>query len=69
MYDFGIRNALSGYRPAHRAGDYCPGCGKGNWYVGRVSAECANCGTAIPLAPIEAQPAAPISDPSWASRV
>lgn len=69
MYDFGIRRALSGYRPVHRSGDYCPGCGKGNWIVGRSSAECASCGTALPLAPAETLPAAPLHDPAWASRV
>ena len=28
----------------------CPGCGHSQWYVGRVTAECAICGTALPLA-------------------
>ncbi|MEQ7873023.1 PilZ domain-containing protein [Sphingomonas sp. ASV193] len=28
----------------------CPGCGRANWYIGRVSAECGFCGTAVPLA-------------------
>ena len=28
----------------------CPGCGNAQWYVGRVSAECFFCGTALPLA-------------------
>jgi len=28
----------------------CPGCGKSHWYVGRMTAECAFCGTAVPLA-------------------
>lgn len=28
----------------------CPGCGGCNWNVGRVTAECAFCDTAIPLA-------------------
>ena len=28
----------------------CPGCGRSHWHVGRVSAECAFCATALPLA-------------------
>ena len=27
----------------------CPGCGRGHWYIGRIMAECAFCGTALPL--------------------
>ena len=27
----------------------CPGCGRAHWYIGRVMAECAFCGTALPL--------------------
>jgi hypothetical protein len=30
--------------------NHCPGCGRSNWYVGRVSAECGFCGAAVPLA-------------------
>ena len=29
----------------------CPGCGGAHWQVGRHSAECARCATALPLAP------------------
>lgn len=32
------------------ASNHCPGCGHSNWYVGRISAECGFCGTAMPLA-------------------
>ncbi|PKB13327.1 hypothetical protein B0I00_3365 [Novosphingobium kunmingense] len=28
----------------------CPGCHGTNWLVGRITAECARCGTALPLA-------------------
>jgi hypothetical protein len=28
----------------------CPGCGRTHWYVGRLSAECGFCGTALALA-------------------
>lgn len=27
----------------------CPGCGRTQWYVGRISAECCFCATALPL--------------------
>ena len=30
--------------------NHCPGCGRTQWYVGRVSAECGFCSTALPLA-------------------
>ena len=32
------------------ASNHCPGCGRSQWYIGRVSAECGFCGTAVPLA-------------------
>ncbi|WP_253183348.1 hypothetical protein [Sphingobium phenoxybenzoativorans] len=35
------------YRKA--ASNPCPGCGKSQWLVGRVVAECAFCETALPL--------------------
>jgi len=28
----------------------CPGCGNSRWLVGRVTAECASCGSGLPLA-------------------
>ena len=37
----------------------CPGCGKSNWHVGRISAECAHCETALPLAMVASQPMQP----------
>jgi hypothetical protein len=51
MYDFGIRQALSGYRIAYHPQEpnHCPGCGKSHWMIGRLTAECAFCGTALPL--------------------
>lgn len=27
----------------------CPGCGQSNWYVGRITAECGVCGTALSI--------------------
>jgi PilZ domain len=44
--------AKRGHHIVYRANDpnHCPGCGRSHWYVGRISAECGFCGTAIPLA-------------------
>ena len=30
--------------------NHCPGCGRSHWLVGRLSAECGFCGTALALA-------------------
>jgi hypothetical protein len=30
--------------------NHCPGCGRTHWIIGRMSAECAFCATALPLA-------------------
>jgi hypothetical protein len=40
-----------GLKVLYRTGvvNFCPGCGRAHWYVGRFSAECAFCATAIPL--------------------
>lgn len=35
------------YRPSET--NHCPRCHAAQWLVGRVSAECAVCGTALPL--------------------
>ncbi len=44
-----------GYHAVYRSNEvnHCPGCGRTHWYVGRVSAECGFCGTALPLAEVE----------------
>ena len=44
--------AQRGHHIVYRANasNHCPGCGRSHWYIGRVSAECGFCGTAIPLA-------------------
>ena len=41
-----------GYHAVYREHEvnHCPGCGRSNWHVGRVGAECAFCGTALPFA-------------------
>jgi hypothetical protein len=52
---FAHNPAKRGYNPVYRQSEtnYCPGCGRTHWYVGRISAECGFCGTAIPLAEVE----------------
>jgi hypothetical protein len=44
--------ALRGYHVVYREHEvnHCPGCGRSHWYVGRLSAECGFCATALPLA-------------------
>lgn len=41
-----------GYHAVYREHEvnHCPGCGRTHWIIGRVSAECAFCTTALPLA-------------------
>ena len=40
-----------GYHAVYRDGEvnHCPGCGRTHWLIGRLSAECAFCTTALPL--------------------
>lgn len=39
-----------GFHIAYRGnGQACPGCGRCNWLIGRLMAECAFCSTAIPM--------------------
>jgi hypothetical protein len=42
---------VRGYHAVYRDGEvnHCPGCGRTHWLIGRVSAECAFCSTALPL--------------------
>ncbi|HEU5067741.1 MAG TPA: PilZ domain-containing protein [Sphingomicrobium sp.] len=44
--------AHRGHHVVYRTNEtnHCPGCGRSQWYIGRVSAECSFCGTAVPLA-------------------
>lgn len=50
----------------------CPGCGRAQWHVGRQTAECAFCGTAIALAEAKwvgsAKSAAPVGTKVGANR-
>jgi len=40
-----------GYHAVYHDGEinHCPGCGRTHWHIGRISAECAFCSTALPL--------------------
>lgn len=44
--------ALRGYHAVYREGEvnHCPGCGRSQWIIGRFSAECGFCATALALA-------------------
>lgn len=43
--------ASRGYHAIYRPGstNFCPGCGRSHWHVGRTTAECGFCATALPL--------------------
>ena len=43
--------ARRGYHIVYRENEvnHCPGCGRSHWFIGRLSAECGFCGTALPL--------------------
>ena len=49
---FGLKLNARGLHVAYHGNETnrCPGCGRGHWYVGRVTAECAFCGTAVAIA-------------------
>ena len=44
--------ARRGFQILYHSGEVnrCPACGRTHWYVGRLSAECGFCGTALALA-------------------
>lgn len=44
--------ARRGYHVAYHPDgiNRCPGCGRTSWHIGRSSAECGFCHTALPLA-------------------
>lgn len=46
-----INPAARGFHVIYRENEtnYCPGCGRTHWLIGRVTAECAFCATALPL--------------------
>ncbi len=51
----------TGYAITYQRGEtnHCPGCGRHNWIVGRLMAECAFCSTALPLMHVHGYGAAP----------
>lgn len=47
-----------GYAPLYHVGEEkqrCPCCHGLQWFIGRMSAECAKCGTALPLSTMGAE--------------
>lgn len=52
-----VRGYVVLYHPAET--NRCPGCGGAQWHVGRSTAECAVCSTALPLAQLRA-PSEPV---------
>ena len=44
--------AQRGYVPLYVRGgtNYCPGCARSQWWIGRSSAECAWCSLTLPFA-------------------
>ena len=46
--------ARRGYHVVYRQHEtnHCPGCGRSQWWLGRSSAECAICATALPFATV-----------------
>jgi len=46
-----IAPLLRGYHVQYHPGqpNHCPGCGRDQWLVGRATAECAFCATALPI--------------------
>ena len=50
--DMTYHPTVRGYHAVYREREvnHCPGCGRTQWIIGRVSAECAFCATALPLA-------------------
>jgi hypothetical protein len=51
-----------GYMPLYHVDtvNHCPGCGRTHWHIGRATAECAFCETALPLAVTSSQPPEPL---------
>ena len=50
--EFEVDPSARGHHVVYRLNESnrCPGCGRAQWYVGRVTAECGFCGTAVALA-------------------
>jgi len=58
-----------GYHAVYRESEvnHCPGCGRTHWILGRLSAECAFCSTALPLQEAYRQGPAP-AVVGWSTR-
>jgi len=67
---FAASLAKRGHHIVYRANEpnRCPGCGRSQWYIGRVSAECSFCGTAVPLAEASRHEATPRSATNGSSK-
>ena len=52
LSDTTYKPGMRGYHAVYREHEtnHCPGCGRTHWIIGRMSAECAFCATALPLA-------------------
>jgi hypothetical protein len=63
--------AKRGHHIVYRANEsnHCPGCGRSHWYIGRISAECGFCGTAVPLAEASWHEASPTKGSAGAPSV
>ena len=50
--DFSPSLQSRGHHVVYRSGELnrCPGCGRAQWHIGRITAECGFCATAVPLA-------------------
>ena len=50
--EFEVDPSARGHHVVYRLNESnrCPGCGRDQWYVGRITAECGFCGTAVVLA-------------------
>ncbi|EQB06973.1 hypothetical protein ACFFV8_08940 [Sphingobium indicum] len=46
-FDPALRGYIIHYHPGEA--NHCPSCGRSQWMVGRLMAECAYCETALPL--------------------
>ena len=63
-----VQSERRGYHAVYRDSEvnHCPGCGRTHWLIGRMSAECAFCSTALPLTGgVPPGPAPPVF---WRSR-
>ncbi len=60
--EFSPAGKARGFVPLYHADSVnrCPACGHTHWHIGRSTAECAFCETAIPLAASAAQPTRPL---------